>query len=60
MFRVGKFTKTKSILRTASSWGEGKRGVTANRYMIFFGIMKTSGNYIVVMFLQLCEYTINY
>ena len=44
MFRVGKVTETKSILRTASRWGEGKRGVTANRYMGFCGIMKTSGN----------------
>lgn len=41
MSKKGKSIRTKRMFRVAMAVGEGRRGVTANRYRVsFWGIMK--------------------
>lgn len=60
MSRKYKSIEIETRLVFARTWGEGRKGITANGYVISIFGVKMFENYMVVMTVQLSEYTENH
>ena len=56
---MGKSVGIKCRLAAAKDWKEGEKELTDNGHRVLLGVVNMFYNWIMVMIVQLCEYTQN-